>query len=455
MPNTASISELATTIDSALKAGGFQDNEELQLQAIVGLHMGDASLIAVLMAARCDREFLLSEDVDGRTCVHSAVRRNDGEFIAELQKNGLTPTELLRADDARCTPLHHAAKWGMLSMTEVLLAALPDQAARARELVAQDVFGDTPWQHAERRGHAGVLEVLSTAMRANGVEVGASTRRQHRSAAHGADAGHAAGAAAPSRTEPAASGAHRPDGPASDSLGANRVHHAALRGDTAVLRALVLEGRPRRDLLRPAHDDVTPAHLAAFAGHANFLWTLAEFLQDDRVPMWELMSPAQGGWTPAHFAAHGGRHHVIEVLAEALTQADVSAAYWLTRPDGYGRTPADIAVQGGQPRVIEALDDAGVPGLRRAMAAATQRQAWRERIPAMVAPAVSWTGGSGTPAFGPPAVVILQSPSGRPPHSGSATHGQPVPTAPDPTSPQRRPGTLTPKPRSPPVNVCP
>ena len=127
-----------------------------------------------------------------------------------------------------------------------------------------------------------------------------------------------------------------------DHRGCTPAHWAAYNGHAECLR--VLHGAKKAMLSVPSDDGRTPAHMAAYNGYVDCLKVLCEANR-------EILSVRdQRGYTPAHYAAERGHAKYLEVLHEAGVEFGV--------PSHDGRTPAHMAVMNGHAECLRVLLDA-------------------------------------------------------------------------------------------------
>jgi ankyrin repeat protein len=120
---------------------------------------------------------------------------------------------------------------------------------------------------------------------------------------------------------------------------------AAMRGDTAVVRALLKQGA---DVNAAQGDGMTALHWAATRGDAGQVSML--IYAGARLEA----STRNGNYTPLHLAARGGRAAALKALIKA--GANVNAA-----TTAGGTTPLHFAAGIGSTEAIQALLDAGAP----------------------------------------------------------------------------------------------
>jgi ankyrin repeat protein len=128
--------------------------------------------------------------------------------------------------------------------------------------------------------------------------------------------------------------------------GKTPLHFAAMQGQDQMIRLLLQSGADpdARDALGQ-----TPAHLAAYFGHAEALAALEEKA--------DLTARAEEGWTLLHFAVAGGSHDAIEFAF--LRGAAVNACAGITSGRNFRITPLHLAASLGDPTAVKVLLDHG------------------------------------------------------------------------------------------------
>lgn len=272
-----------------LKAGANVQSRDTAgktpLHRAVDVHC--VGLIRALLAAGADANARFGE---GRTVLHEAAQQGYTDILRLLLESGADPNA---EDSSGRRPLHEAA--GCLSgegCVSALLAAGADPAT-------MDSQGFTPLHEAAAHGQVASLRLLLSA----GVSPDCCNEVTHLSPLHCAALG---GSAAPEYGDPLVServetNDYRYNDPPLSEAEAKRYENCV---------AALLAAGADPDAMT-AETNLTPLHLAAWAGHADLVGLL---LKDGA----DIAGKEQARLTPLETAVHRNQLEVVRLLTEAV-----------------------------------------------------------------------------------------------------------------------------------------
>ncbi len=272
--------------------GGFDDLVLISRSAYPADESGDPFAMAREGNGEALRAWLDAHDPRdaigrrGERIAHACVRRPD--LLQIVLDAGADPEA---TDERGRTPLHWAARLGMVDSARLLLARGADPDAR-------DHRGRTPLHDACAAGEGGIIDLLI----ATGADIDARDGEQMTPMMLACANGRAGVLAR------LADG----DADARDAWGWTGAHHAARAGSSACLQALAELGA---DLDARDTSGIRPAHLAARAGSIRCLRTLGNLGAD-------LISPNSLGSTPLHESARVGDDACVDFLLQAGASPD-------------------------------------------------------------------------------------------------------------------------------------
>lgn len=283
----SSVASLLSTIPKHPAAYARQPDLASSVQRILWNCLSESSSQAQSLIPVDILDFTYSDDISGRTCLHSAAQHGRADLI-RLALAHAAPIDAIDAYGRQA--LHYAAMYGHAEITQLLLSAAAAQGASAQSAArVNDVDGRNPVVHAVANGHVATLQVFIQ----SGVDL-----TSHKNKA--------------------------PEEPMPLSL-------ACQNGHEAVVQLLLANGAPIVADIAGYY----PQHLAAREGHAGCLKLLATYLEQHPKSTTSMDEPDKYSvWTPLFHAASEGHYACVQVLlaagasVEALDEAQNTAVHY-------------------------------------------------------------------------------------------------------------------------------